>query len=126
VVWLSSACSSDADLVPYNHPRDTFCRGVIPPTLARSSGVVCQTDALVQLGDFAVSHRQNQSFLDVGNEFEGPKYHVLGNHDTDGGFSKAQTMEWWKVERRYYSFDLGGWHFIVLDGNDQKPEPWSG
>jgi hypothetical protein len=50
----------DRLLVPYNHPRDTFYRGVIPPTLARSSGVVCQTDTLVQLGDFAVPHRQTQ------------------------------------------------------------------
>jgi len=83
-------------------------------------------DAAVQLGDFALPRKQNQPFLDKWNEFAGPKYHVLGNHDTDLGFSKAQTMEWWGMPARYYSFDVGGWHFVVLDGNDKNPGKWSG
>lgn len=35
-------------------------------------------------------------------------------------------MEWWEMESRYYSFDIGGWHFIVLDGNDPNPGEWTG
>ena len=85
-----------------------------------------EVDAVVQLGDFSLPHSHNQPFLDTWNTFSVPKYHVLGNHDTDHGFSKRQTMAWWGMESRYYSFDLGGWHFVVLDGNDKNPGKWSG
>lgn len=84
-------------------------------------------DFIIQMGDFALPRKQNQPFLDIWNEFEGPGYHVLGNHDMrDFGFTKQQTMDWWKMEKRYYSFDHNGFHFIVLDGNEQNPEPWTG
>jgi len=41
-------------------------------------------DFLIQMGDFALPHSFNQPFLDVWNEFEGPKYHILGNHGMVG------------------------------------------
>lgn len=85
-----------------------------------------KVDAIVQLGDFALPHKHNQPFLDSWNSFKGPKYHLLGNHDTDHGFSKPQTMKWWGMPSEYYSFDVGGWHFVVLDGNEQNPGNWSG
>ncbi|HBE72143.1 MAG TPA: alkaline phosphatase [Planctomycetaceae bacterium] len=84
-------------------------------------------DAILQLGDFALPRRRNQPFLDVWNSFDGDRYHVLGNHDMrDLGFKREQTMEWWGMKSRYYSFDVGGWHFVVLDGNDPNPGRWSG
>ncbi|NQT36908.1 MAG: metallophosphoesterase [Planctomycetes bacterium] len=83
-------------------------------------------DYVIQLGDFALPHEQNQPFLDAWNGFVGPRYHVLGNHDTDHGFTKQQTIRWWSMQGRYYSFDVKGWHFVVLDGNDANPRPWSG
>lgn len=53
--------------------------------------------------------------------FEGPTYHVLGNHDMDS-ISKSQCLS--RIhntgidsERSYYSFDLKGIHFVVLDAN---------
>ncbi|NIP96728.1 MAG: alkaline phosphatase, partial [Akkermansiaceae bacterium] len=49
----------------------------------------------------------------------GPRYHVIGNHDTDGGYQREQTVAWWKMTARYYSFDHAGTHFVVLDGNDR-------
>ena len=85
-----------------------------------------KVDAIMQMGDFAVPHRHNQPFIDLWNSFNGPRYHVLGNHDTDSGFTKAQAMTWWDMPQRHYSFDLGGWHFVVLDGNDANPKPWRG
>ncbi len=86
-----------------------------------------QPNFIIQLGDFALPRKRNQSFLDVWNEFEGSRYHVLGNHDMrDLGFTREQTMSWWQMEKRYYAFDTGGLHFIVLDGNDKNPKPWSG
>ncbi len=84
-----------------------------------------QPDFIIQLGDFALPRKRNQPFLDAWNEFEGPKYHVLGNHDMfDFGYTKEQTMEWWQMEKRFYSFDQGDFHFVVLDGNEKNPEPW--
>ncbi|MBT6654862.1 MAG: alkaline phosphatase, partial [Flavobacteriaceae bacterium] len=75
-------------------------------------------DFIIQLGDFSLPRKQNQLFIDKWNSFNGPKYHVLGNHDMkDFGYKKEETMRWWKMQKRYYSFDLNGFHFIVLDGN---------
>ncbi|MGI9427230.1 MAG: metallophosphoesterase family protein, partial [Bythopirellula sp.] len=85
-----------------------------------------KVNAVIQLGDFALPHKHNQPFLDKWNEYQGPKHHVLGNHDMDHGFSKEKTMSWWGMPSRYHSFDVGGWHFVVLDGNDKNPGNWSG
>jgi predicted phosphodiesterase len=83
-------------------------------------------DFIIQLGDFVLPRKRNQPFLDAWNEFDGPRYHVLGNHDMkDFGFLKEQTMKWWQMEKPYYSFDHGSFHFIVLDGNEPNPEPWT-
>ncbi|MCW1924932.1 metallophosphoesterase [Luteolibacter arcticus] len=82
-------------------------------------------DAVMQLGDFCTPKPANQAFLDIFNGFRGPRYHVIGNHDTDGGFKREQTMAFWGMKRRYDSFDLGGYHFIVLDAND-RPADWKG
>lgn len=80
-------------------------------------------DAIMQLGDFCQPRPANRAFTDIFNAFAGPKYHVLGNHDMDGGFKREQAMEFWGMKARYYSYNLGGFHFIVLDGND-RPEGW--
>jgi calcineurin-like phosphoesterase family protein len=84
-------------------------------------------DFIIQLGDFSLPRKQNQPFIDKWNSFNGPKYHVLGNHDMkDFGFKKEETMKWWKMKKRYYSFDYNNFHFVVLDGNDNNPKPWNG
>jgi 3',5'-cyclic AMP phosphodiesterase CpdA len=46
--------------------------------------------------------------------FDGPRYHVLGNHDVYN-LSKDQYLGLIDAERTYYSFDVGDFHFIVLD-----------
>lgn len=49
--------------------------------------------------------------------FEKPSFHVLGNHECDL-CSKEEALEYYCGEvKPYYSFDMGGFHFIVLDGN---------
>ncbi len=83
-------------------------------------------DFIMQLGDFCRPYDYNQSFMDVWNQYRGTKHHVLGNHDMDGGFTREQTMAFWRMKSKYYSFDQGGLHFIILDGNDPNPKPWSG
>ena len=76
-------------------------------------------DFIIQLGDFCRPYDYNKSFMDVWNSFPGKRYHVLGNHDMDGGFSRKQVLKYWDVDDKYYSFDTKGHHFIVLDGNDK-------
>lgn len=55
-----------------------------------------------------------------------PVRHALGNHDvfgwgnrakyaSDKRFGKAWACELLGLQKPYYSFDQGGWHFIVLD-----------
>jgi manganese-dependent ADP-ribose/CDP-alcohol diphosphatase len=77
-------------------------------------------DYVIHLGDFI--DRDFASFAVVSpiyDSLEMPAYHVLGNHD----FSvpddmKDQVPNLLKMPSRYYHFDLQGWRFIILDGND--------
>jgi predicted phosphodiesterase len=89
-----------------------------------------KVDFLIELGDFkdqdnpAVEQRTIsylQAVEKIFQQFNGPTYHVLGNHDEDS-ISKKQFLT--NVEntnvssgRSYYSFDLHGLHFVVLDAN---------
>lgn len=84
-----------------------------------------KVDAIVQLGDFCIPKPGNRGFLDIFNRFPGPRFHVLGNHDMDGGFSREQAVEFLGMKARFGSFDLGGCHFIHLDAND-RPAGWQG
>ncbi len=83
-------------------------------------------DFILQLGDFCRPYNYNKDFLNIFDSYKGDKFHVLGNHDMDGGFSREQTRAYWNMPENYYSFDKKGIHFIVLDGNDPNPSPWSG
>ena len=89
-----------------------------------------KVDFLIELGDFKDQDRpsveqRTLSYLEaaekVFQDFNGPTYHVLGNHDLDS-ISKAQFLG--RVEninidssRSYYSFDVNGLHCVVLDAN---------
>ncbi len=88
-------------------------------------------DFAIQMGDFCIPIPENDSFMDVWSRLAMPRYHVLGNHDMDGvgkhrpdksyAFRREETMEYWGMKARYYSFDIGNVHAIVLDGNDRGP-----
>lgn len=80
-----------------------------------------QADAVIELGDFCQPKPENRAFADILARFPGPSYHVLGNHDTDGGFTRERVVGFHRMPGRYYSFDLGGIHGVVLDGNDKPP-----
>jgi len=53
-------------------------------------------------------------------------YSTIGNHDswwtapdkTDAMYGKDYVVKRTGMPHRYYSFTRGGWHFIVLDGNN--------
>ena len=74
------------------------------------------TDFNIQIGDFCEPKAKNQDFLKVWNQYKGPKYHVLGNHDMDSS-TKEVTINFWDMNDKYYSFDQKGFHFVVLDAN---------
>ena len=78
-------------------------------------------DFIIQLGDFCRPYDYNRKFLSIWNSYPGKKYHVLGNHDMDGGFTRDQVVKYWNATSKNYSFDCNGYHFIVLDGNDKDP-----
>lgn len=87
-------------------------------------------DFLIELGDFKDQNTPPDAQKTIAylqeiescfRKFEGPTYHVLGNHDMDS-LSKEQFLE--KITNTgvetgptYYSFDRKGFHFIVLDAN---------
>ncbi|MBN2132055.1 MAG: metallophosphoesterase [Sedimentisphaerales bacterium] len=89
-----------------------------------------QVDFLIELGDFKDQgrppvERETLSYLqaieNVFQRFNGPTYHVLGNHDMDS-ISKAQCLARMKntnvdAGRSYYSFDVRSIHCVVLDAN---------
>lgn len=79
-------------------------------------------DFIIQLGDFVRPYDYNLEFLGIWNAYQGDAWHVLGNHDTDGGFSFYDVVEYQDMPGRYYSFDRKGVRFIVLDGNEVHPE----
>jgi len=87
-------------------------------------------DFLIELGDVKDENRppveqKTLSYLQaiekVFQGFDGPTYHVLGNHDMDS-ISKIQFLR--RVEntniksgRSYYSFDFNSLRCVVLDAN---------
>ncbi len=73
-------------------------------------------DFILQGGDFCHPTEEAKKFVEVWNQYKGEKYHVLGNHDMDLG-TKQQVMRLWGMKEKYYSFDKGGFHFVVLDCN---------
>ena len=74
-------------------------------------------DFIIELGDFCRLVDGCQTYQDLWNAFEGDRYHVLGNHDMEMN-TKEEYMDAMEMPGRYYSFDKGGFHFIILDGNN--------
>jgi len=89
-----------------------------------------KVDFLIELGDFKDMSQPPDESLTLGylqqvenvfSTFKGKRYHVLGNHDVDC-ISKAQFQSVThnsgiSSEKSYYSFNAGGFHFVVLDAN---------
>ncbi len=85
-------------------------------------------DFVVELGDFVngwvvfgISPGEPERIPDVlawtdglYAAFEGPRYHVIGNHDVYN-LDKATYREVLGIDATYYSFDAGAFHFVALD-----------
>lgn len=96
-----------------------------------------KVDFLIELGDFkdkGHSVEETLHFLDTiekeFQQFNGPCYHVLGNHDEDN-ISKDQFLTHIKngeqaKAKNYYSFEKASFQFIILDANfTSKGEPYN-
>lgn len=77
-------------------------------------------DFILEMGDFATPDPKFAPLFAIWNSFPGDRYHVIGNHEMDGGYTREKTMAFLKLDKSYYSFNKNGFHFIVLDGNDKK------
>lgn len=77
-------------------------------------------DFIIELGDFGTPKPKYEHLFEIWNSFPGEKYHVIGNHEMDGGTSREKALEYRKMKSSYYSFNKNGFYFIVLDGNDKK------
>lgn len=75
---------------------------------------------VVHLGDFI--DRDWASFDVVGpiyKQLKASKYHVLGNHDFSVSEElKSEVPDKMGLKSRYYNFEVNGWRFVALDGND--------
>ena len=74
-------------------------------------------DFIIELGDFCRLDSASQVYRDVWNSFKGKKHHAIGNHDLDR-YSVDEYVVGMGMPNRYYSFDKGNFHFVVLDGNN--------
>ena len=77
-----------------------------------------QPDAILQLGDFAYPRPENKDVIKLFNQAHKRSLHVIGNHDTDAGFTKANCIDVWGMPGRYYAKNIEGLQLLVLDGND--------
>ena len=76
-----------------------------------------QVDFIIELGDFCRLDSISKPYRDSWQRFPGDKYHVIGNHDMDV-YGPDEYTAGMGMPGRYYSFDRGDYHFIVLDGNN--------
>lgn len=87
-------------------------------------------DLMVELGDFidaANSVSKEKKYLQrINKDFialPGKKHYVLGNHCVTT-LTKEEFLEGVERKKSYYSFDSGGFHFVILDScfrSDGKP-----
>jgi len=117
---------ADTDTLGTRFYRESLDKLAECVTLMNSERV----DFLIELGDIKDQNRAPveqrtllylQAIEKVFQGFDGPTYHVLGNHDMDS-ISKIQFLTHVentniKSGRSYYSFDLNGLRYIVLDAN---------
>jgi predicted phosphodiesterase len=117
---------ADADTKGTRHYRESLSKLDECVTFMNEQKV----DFLIELGDLkdqdpSANEQNTLKYLHtietVFKKFNGPRYHVLGNHDMDS-ISKQQFLAHAKntgisPNASYYSFDQKGLHFVVLDAN---------
>ena len=67
-----------------------------------------EVDAIVQLGDFAIPKSENLNYIRAYNQAHSNAFHVLGNHDMDGGYSREEVVKEYGIPGKYYSTEVNG------------------
>lgn len=123
VFFLSgmTSCHSKEELVKFAIASD-FHAPDVPDGKERLEAFIQsakddKVDFIIELGDFCRLDSASEPYRKVWNSFEGDRYHVIGNHDMDK-YTPEEYVAGMKMPGRYYSFDRGEFHFIVLDGNN--------
>lgn len=90
--------------------------------MARAESERC--DMMIHLGDLmhGVRPDERKAFLKFYNDFKIPGYHILGNHDQDGNPYK-ETCDAYRMPDGHYTFDKGGFRFVIADPNYFCNEP---
>jgi hypothetical protein len=88
---------------------------IIPDGERRLSAFIAEmnlikADFIIQMGDLCIPKAANKGIIDIWNAFTGPGYHVIGNHDTDDGYSHDQVLSFWNDKAAYYSLVFSGHH----------------
>ena len=131
-IFLFTNCSSEKEIKTI---RIGMCSDVHLPTMHDSekritafidSMKIAKPDFIIELGDFGTPDPKYASYFDIWNSFPGPKYHVIGNHEMDGGTSLEEAIKYRGMKNSYYSFSMNGFKFVVLDGNDKKNQDQKG
>jgi Icc protein len=76
-------------------------------------------DAIFQLGDFAYPGKKNKEIIDHFNNAHPTALHVIGNHDTDSGYTHQQCVDYWGMPAPYYTKEISGISFLFLNGNEK-------
>lgn len=75
-------------------------------------------DFIIQLGDFIRPDEESGLALkELWDSFSLRTHHALGNHDLDKCTFESYLTSL-NIPHRYYSFDQGDFHFIILDPNN--------
>ena len=131
-----------ADIAPDPAPRDEVGRRFYRESLRKLREAVDvfnarRPDFVIELGDFkdltrvpAETIRHLEAIEAAFAAFDGPRYHVAGNHDFDclapEEFFSRLPNDGTPSERGYYSFERGGVKFIVLNACfDSSMRPYS-
>ena len=127
-MFLPKIISSLTDQITFGLMADPHA-DLVPDHMSRLEKFMLEVDVkkpdfILQLGDFCFPKKENAAFLDLWNQYDGPKYHVLGNHDMDIS-SKEVIIDFLGMPSRYYSFDHNELHVIVLDANNIRTESGS-
>lgn len=129
IVFVTLIYSHEVSAKKYNTVKFGICTDVHLPTMHDSEYRITtfidamkkeKPDFIIELGDFSTPEPKYAKYFDIWNSFPGEKFHVIGNHEMDGGTSREKALEYRKMNSSYYSFNKNGFHFIVLDGNDKK------
>ena len=90
--------------------------------MARAERERC--DMMIHCGDLlhGVRTPEQKAFLKLYNDFKIPGFHCLGNHDQDGN-PYQETCEAYRMPDGHYSFDKGGFRFVIADPNYFCNEP---